>query len=63
MDLNGFYNELIALALRATVFELKDFVASFRCTLPIKLSSPVSKYWAEDGQAGHQDAATDEPMQ
>ena len=30
--------------------------AIFRCTLPIKLSSPVSKYWAEDGQAGHQDA-------
>lgn len=33
-----------------------DFLGQFwddeKCTLPIKLSSPVSKYWAEDGQAG-----------
>eukprot|EP00913_Durusdinium_trenchii_P001189 g1093.t1 len=33
-----------------------DFMGQFwdddKCTLPIKLSSPTSKYWAEDGQAG-----------
>lgn len=33
-----------------------DFLGQFwddeKCTLPIKLSSPVSKYWAEDGQSG-----------
>ena len=38
------------------VKRLSGLNAIFRCTLPIKLSSPVSKYWAEDGQAGHQDA-------
>jgi len=34
-----------------------DFMGQFwddeKCTLPIKLDNPLSKYWAEDGQAGY----------